>query len=265
MVTKCSACSKWILPSSTIHSQSTTYPESGRKGSSLSRKAQTFPFPATLSRPKERHSPLSMSWVFQQAPYTRLWTPRQGGVQIRCSNHLIWLLSMRIGAHHCRCRTDPPVNLPLHSSHTCNQDPECLNSSTWRRISSPTKRRRSKFFLLRTMASDLKVLILIPANSYSAVNWSSESWRPRTDEANSNREHSPLDLNVPYRHRDMVEALLKVGVEALSDRRLQQNTTRVHIWVAIFPNHAPPSFIAAVHGSIQVIQKAEGTPRRSAL
>ena len=28
--------------------------------------------------------------------------------------------------HHCGCRTDPPINLPLHSSLTRKQDPEIL-------------------------------------------------------------------------------------------------------------------------------------------
>ena len=85
--------------------------------------------------------------------------------------------------HYCRRRTDPPVDLPLHPPSLVNKTPRYLNSSTWR-ISSPTRRVHSTLFRLRTMDSDLEVLILIPAASHSAVNRSSKSWRSRSDEAN---------------------------------------------------------------------------------
>ena len=42
-----------------------------------------------------------------------------------------------------------------------NKTPRYLNSSTWGRISSPTRRRQSTFFRPRTTASDLEVPILI--------------------------------------------------------------------------------------------------------
>ena len=50
--------------------------------------------------------------------------------------------------------------------------------------SQPTCRGQSTLFWLRTTASDLEALILIPVTSHLAVNRPSESWRSLFDEAN---------------------------------------------------------------------------------
>lgn len=56
--------------------------------------------------------------------------------------------------------------------------------STRGRTSSSTQRRRFMFFRLRTMVSDVEVLILTLADSCLAANWYSKNWRSRTDVAN---------------------------------------------------------------------------------
>ena len=47
--------------------------------------------------------------------------------------------------HHCRCRTNTPVDLLLYFS-LVNKTPRYLNSFTWGTISSLTRRRHSTFF-----------------------------------------------------------------------------------------------------------------------
>ncbi|KAK0134371.1 hypothetical protein N1851_030055 [Merluccius polli] len=68
----------------------------------------------------------------------------------------------------CRVRITAdaaPIRLSISRSilsSLMNKTPRYLNSSTWGRISSPTRRVHSTLFRLRTMDSDLEVLILIP-------------------------------------------------------------------------------------------------------
>uniref|UniRef100_A0A8C4X7D6 HTH CENPB-type domain-containing protein n=1 Tax=Erpetoichthys calabaricus TaxID=27687 RepID=A0A8C4X7D6_ERPCA len=71
-----------------------------------------------------------------------------------------------------------PIRLSISRSilpSLVNKTPRYLNSSTWGRISLPTLRGHSTLFRLRTIVSDLEVLILIPAASHSAANRSRES------------------------------------------------------------------------------------------
>ncbi|TWW73494.1 hypothetical protein D4764_15G0008880 [Takifugu flavidus] len=80
-----------------------------------------------------------------------------------------------------------PIRLSIFCSilpSLVNKTPRYLNSSTWGRISSLTRRRHSTYFQLRTMASDLEVLIFIPAASHAAANRSSDRWRSQADDAN---------------------------------------------------------------------------------
>ncbi|TWW53219.1 hypothetical protein D4764_0108810 [Takifugu flavidus] len=76
----------------------------------------------------------------------------------------------------CRVRITAdaaPIRLLISCSilpSLVNKTLRYLNSSTWGRISSLTRRRHSTFFRFRTMASDLEVLILIPTTSLSAAN-----------------------------------------------------------------------------------------------
>ncbi|KAI3373536.1 hypothetical protein L3Q82_022139 [Scortum barcoo] len=73
--------------------------------------------------------------------------------------------------HNCGGCTNLPVNLTLHLSLTREQDPEILELLHLRQdLLHPPGEGTPPFFWLRTMASDLEVLILIPAASHSAAN-----------------------------------------------------------------------------------------------
>jgi len=65
-----------------------------------------------------------------------------------------------------------------------NKIPRCLNSFVWGRYSSPTRKERSTFFRLRTMASDLEELTFILASSHSATKCSNAHWSSWLEGAN---------------------------------------------------------------------------------
>ncbi|MEQ2309259.1 hypothetical protein AMECASPLE_036773, partial [Ameca splendens] len=79
--------------------------------------------------------------------------------------------------HYCGSRTDPSVDLPLHSSPTPEQDPEILKLLHLRQ-KLPCNLKRS-----RTMASDLEELIFIPASLHLAANRPSACCRSWLEEA----------------------------------------------------------------------------------
>ncbi|KAI3352321.1 hypothetical protein L3Q82_005288 [Scortum barcoo] len=74
--------------------------------------------------------------------------------------------------HNCGRCTNPPSKSISRSifPSLMNKTPRYLNSSTLGRTSPPTQRGHATLFRSRTMASDLEVLILIPAASHSAAN-----------------------------------------------------------------------------------------------
>ncbi len=79
--------------------------------------------------------------------------------------------------HYCRSCTDPSVNLPFHPSLHREYDPEILKLLHLRQEHS-------------TMASDLEVLIVIPAASHSVANHPS-AWRRSRSEQGPTRQHHP--------------------------------------------------------------------------
>ncbi len=136
--------------------------------------------------------------------YPKLMTIGEGSNEDRLVNREL-CLSAQLSLHHdgsvqhphyCRHCTDPLVHLPSLVNKTLRY----LNSSTWGRIPFLTWRGHSTLFWLRTMDSDLEVLILIPAASRLAANRSSESLRSRPDEANrttSSAKRSDPILRLP--------------------------------------------------------------------
>lgn len=81
--------------------------------------------------------------------------------------------------HHCRCGHQSSI-FPSFVNMTLTY----LNSSMWGRTSSLTRRKQSTLLQLKSTGSDLESLIFISSASHSASNCSSESCRPRSDEAN---------------------------------------------------------------------------------
>lgn len=80
--------------------------------------------------------------------------------------------------HQCRCCTNLSVHLQLRFPITHEQVPKIQQLPTqWRW-------GHSTFFWSRTMASDLEVLILIPAALHSAANHPSAYWKSVFDDAN---------------------------------------------------------------------------------
>ena len=71
-----------------------------------------------------------------------------------------------------------------------------LNSSTWGRSSPPTRREHATFLRLRTMASDLEELILIPAASHSAANCCQITTGKKTT---TNKQKKKQHETAPYR------------------------------------------------------------------
>uniref|UniRef100_A0AAR2K007 Uncharacterized protein n=1 Tax=Pygocentrus nattereri TaxID=42514 RepID=A0AAR2K007_PYGNA len=100
------------------------------------------------------HTALDVACLFRQRRsmqqiYNLQWQERAGSVRLKCHLHEIDLFP-----HQC-------FDSKLH---------------TWHRGSlSPTQRGLSTLFRLRTMVSDLEVVILILAASHSAANQSSET------------------------------------------------------------------------------------------
>ena len=64
-------------------------------------------------------------------------------------------------AYHPRC-SDSLAKLAPHHTLTREQDPEVLELLHFSKELFPTKSRKSTSFLLRVMASDLAVMILMP-------------------------------------------------------------------------------------------------------
>ena len=85
-----------------------------------------------------------------------------------------------------------PIRLSVSRSilpSLMNKTPRYFNSTTWGRSSPPTQREQATFFQSRTMASDLEVLILIPAVSHSAANRPRTRWRSWLEGANKTTRH----------------------------------------------------------------------------
>ncbi len=88
--------------------------------------------------------------------------------------------------HYCRSCTDPSVNqICFILPSLVNKTPRYLNSSTWGSNTPPTCSGQATLFRLRTMASDLEALILIPTASHSAANRPSACWRSWSEVANT--------------------------------------------------------------------------------
>ncbi|KAK0139106.1 hypothetical protein N1851_024333 [Merluccius polli] len=81
------------------------------------------------------------------------------------------------------CTRDLILSLPLHHDGSV-EIPHYCRRHTDPPVDHPPRRVHSILVQLRTMDSDLEVLILIPAALHSAANRSSESWRSRSDGAN---------------------------------------------------------------------------------
>ena len=131
-----------------------------------------------------------------------------------------------------------PIRLSISHSilpSLVNKTLRYLNSSTWGRISSPTRRVHSTVFRLRTMDSDLEVLILIPAALQSAANRSSESWRSWSDEANrttSSAKSSDLILRSPNR----TPSTPWLGLEILSIKIMNRIGDKGQPWQGVQPS-----------------------------
>ena len=78
-----------------------------------------------------------------------------------------------------KCRTNLLINIPLHFSLNCEQDPEVLELLCLVQDLLHNPEKALYLFPSETMASYLQVLILIPAALHSAAYRSSESWRWR--------------------------------------------------------------------------------------
>ena len=96
--------------------------------------------------------------------YPKLMTIGEGRNVDRLVNRDL-CLSAQLPFHPSRVRITAdaaPIRLAISRSilpSLVNKTPRYLNSSTWGRISSPTRRVHSTLFRLRTMDLDLKVLI----------------------------------------------------------------------------------------------------------
>ena len=133
-----------------------------------------------------------MSWVFQGAFYLCALNTspgrRLGGILTRCLDRLIWL--------HSPWRSSDSILSSIldgRASHPSIRESPApyRGSSFWPLVPIILFFQLPKACDHRTMASDLKVLIFIPAASHSAVTRSSESWRSWTDGTNRSW-HGPV-------------------------------------------------------------------------
>ncbi|PWA21279.1 hypothetical protein CCH79_00009436 [Gambusia affinis] len=107
---------------------------------------------------------------------------------------------------------DRPVQRPLDGRRCANSTVEILELLHLVQ-DSLTRRRHSTLFQLKTMASDLEALILIPAASHLAANRFSESCRSRHDEANrttSSAKSRDSILRLPKRMHSTPWLLLEI-------------------------------------------------------
>ncbi len=104
-------------------------------------------------------------------------------------------LAAQLFLHHDRPVQSTALLQKLHRSvcqspvpsfpHSWTRPPDTWNSSTWGSNTPPTCSGQATLFRLRTMASDLEALILIPTASHSAANRPSACWRSWSEVANT--------------------------------------------------------------------------------
>ena len=99
-----------------------------------------------------------------------------------CTCDLVFSVTSQSSWPYMRAQSSFCHNSLVHSFLTREQDPEVLDILHLGQDLLPTWWKLCTFSQSKTMASDLKVLILITAASHLAANWPKDSWRCQTDE-----------------------------------------------------------------------------------